>query len=394
MITPSRWMNKIGIGLKTDWVNDLLRCNHFIKIEDYLSASECFPGVEIKGGVNYFLYAESYNSECEYILHQDGTTFKRFEKLDNGTGIIIRDCMAGEILEKVLNEKEPRFSSLVGPLHFFDRDEQLGSNWKGYKQKYDSVHSIKCYINKQMDSRGYGWVKLSDIPKGHLAIPLHKIFIPKAGGSGNDSTIIGKPFYGEPNSVCSFTYIPIGFDSKKHNFTKEQCGNIISYMKTKFFRYLVSIKKKTQDVSSAVFDFVPIQDWSKLWTDEELYKKYNLSADEISYIESRIKPMGQEELFDENSLIDPEFANFDLSECGVKAGDTIIYTPTNAELTVLEDNQVEYGGEAMSLAVFTAGNMPRNRRSKSGVCQGPKYFSYNGTSLYELRRMFSTDKEK
>lgn len=104
--------------------------------------------------------------------------------------------------------------------------------------------------------------------------------------------------------------------------------------------------------------------------------------------------MGQEDFFDEDSLIDPKFASFNLAECGVKAGDTIIYTPTGAELTVLEDNQVEYAGEAMSLAVFTAGNMPRNKRSKSGVCQGPKYFTYNGTSLYELRRMFSDDKKE
>lgn len=112
-----------------------------------------------------------------------------------------------------------------------------------------------------------------------------------AGGTGNDTQILGKPFYGEPQSVCSYTYLVIGYDKEKHNFTKKECENIISYIETKFFRYMVSIKKKTQNTTRELFLFAPIQDFSKPWTDEDLYAKYGLTQEEMDFIESKIKPM-------------------------------------------------------------------------------------------------------
>ena len=98
--------------------------------------------------------------------------------------------------------------------------------------------------------------------------------------------------------------------------------------------------------------------------------------------------MEPDTLFDGDDLIDPEFGNFNLLEYGVKVGDKIVYTPTEAELIVCEDNMVEYAGEQYSLAQFTAKHMPRNKRSISGICQGPKYFTFNGTTLYKLKETF------
>lgn len=112
-----------------------------------------------------------------------------------------------------------------------------------------------------------------------------------AGGTGNDSQILGIPFYGEPNSVCSYTYLVIGYDPVQHHLTKEESMNVLSYIRTKFFRFMVSIKKKTQNTTRDLFQFVPVQDFSKPWTDEMLYKKYDLTQPEIDYIESRIKAM-------------------------------------------------------------------------------------------------------
>jgi hypothetical protein len=93
-------------------------------------------------------------------------------------------------------------------------------------------------------------------------------------------------------------------------------------------------------------------------------------------------------LFDKNETLNPDFGNFDLIEHGVNIGDKIIYTPTNTEVIVREDNKVEVDGELYTLAEFTAKYMPRNKRSVSGLCQGPKYFSFNGITLYKLKDSF------
>lgn len=394
MITPSRWMTRTGQGISDVWVDQMLTCDHFLMIHDYLDAGECFAGVEIKGGVNYFLYSEAYNGKCNHILHRNGEQISRFDKLNSlGVGIVLRDPMALSLIRKVA-VIEPNyyvtgnFSEVVSPQHFFDKDGLLTTSWRGYSKEQNSLYNVKYYLNKTLEKSGIAWIKMSDIPKNVDVMPLHKIYLPKVGGSGNDPYVLGKPIYGEPGSVCSQTYLVIGYKPDKHNFTREECFNIISYIRTRFFRYMVSIKKRTQDNPSGVFQFVPLQDWSKPWTDTELYKKYNLSKEEIDYIESMIKPMGEDALFNTDELINPEFANFNLLEHGVSIGDKIIYTPTGTELTVAEDNKVECNGELYTLAEFTAKHMPRNKRSVSGLCQGPKYFSFNGISLYKLKESF------
>ena len=297
MITPSRWMTKAGQGVSDNWVDKMLQSNHFIEVHDFLEASDCFSGVEIKGGVNYFLYSQEYMGKCHYVLHQNDNVSEREDFLDSvGAGIVIRDSNAMSIIEKIIAVEgeyfnKASFYDIVSPKHFFDKDEKLSSNWKGYSIKRDASHTVKFYLNKRLEECGYGWIKESDIPKGNSALPLNKIFIPKAGGSGTDPYVLGHPFYGEPNSVCSYTYLCLGYDPKKHNFSKRECENIITYIKTRFFRYMVSIKKKTQDASRDVYQFVPLQDFSHPWTDEMLYKKYGLTAEEIAFIESMIRPM-------------------------------------------------------------------------------------------------------
>lgn len=397
MITPSRWLTKDGQGIKDEWVDEMLKGNHFIMLTDFPDASECFPGVEIKGGVNYFLYSNAYIGVCKHIIHQRGGIVGKTGVLDSiGAGIVIRDVNASDILEKIFNVEgkdyinSNSFASLVGPRDFFttkvDGESILGTNWRGYVSERDDKHPVKFYLNRQMDPKGYGWVSESDILKNKQVLNMHKIYIPKAGGSGNDSIVLGKPIYGEPRSVCSVTYLVIGYTG--YFKSKEEAENAISYLKTRFFRYLVSIKKRTQDNPRDVFQFVPLQDFSKTWTDSELYKKYGLSKLDIEYIETMIKPMENEALFESDDLLDPDFGNFILGDYGVDVGDKIIYTPANLEVVVAEDNMVEYGGEKYTLAQFTAKYMPRNKRSISGVCQGPKYFTYNGVSLYKLKETF------
>lgn len=299
MITPSRWMTRTGQGISDDWVDKLIKGNHFVEIHDYLDSTECFAGVDIMGGVSYFLYQLSYEGKCRFVSHSGDSTSTVIDYLDSyNSGIIIRDPKARHIVDKIIEVEgdyynNNTFSSLVGPSHFYDKAGVLNTSWRGYVNKKDNDHSVKYYLNKRVEEKGYAWIKASDIPKNDHTLNRHKVFIPKANGSfGENAPILGIPFYGEPGSVCSQTYIYIGrYEKEKADLSEKECHNIISYIKTKFFRYMVSIKKNTQDAPTAVYQFVPMQDFSHPWTDEMLYKKYGLGQKEIGFIESMIRPM-------------------------------------------------------------------------------------------------------
>lgn len=301
LITPSRWMTKTGQGISNEWVDAILNSNSFISLYDFTDASYVFPGIEIKGGVCYFLIDLKYYGICKYSLYSNHQFTEDNDYLNfRGTGIVLRDSKARSIIDKIssiegdyyLSEKK-NFSQYVSPQHFFDKDGILSTSWRGYEDEKNVEYCIKFYLNKNLTGSGYAWIKESDIPKNRGTVSLHKVYISKAYGAGDTypHQIIGVPFYGEPNSVCSQTYICLGYNPEKHHFSKDECINLISYVKTRFFRYLVSVKKKTQDTTKDLFIFVPLQDFTKSWTDSELYLKYGLTLDEIAFIESMIKPM-------------------------------------------------------------------------------------------------------
>lgn len=299
MIIPSRWMTRTTEGIPDGWVNNILNANKIRIIHDYEASEDCFPGVSIMGGVNYFLWDKDYNGDCEYYYQYTGNNVceKRIGALDpSKLGFVIRDPKSHSIIHKVESiegnyseDVERNFSSLVSPKDFFTNKVCLTSSWDKFSETRDKNFNIKYYVNKQIHKREYGWVAKEQIPKNHQSISLHKVIIPSANGSME--TVLGRPFYAEPNSVCSQTYLVIGYEPKKHNLSQEQCENIISYIKTRFFRYLVSIKKKTQNGPRGVYQLVPMQDFNEPWTDEKLYKKYGLDAEEIAFIESMVRPM-------------------------------------------------------------------------------------------------------
>jgi site-specific DNA-methyltransferase (adenine-specific) len=140
---------------------------------------------------------------------------------------------------------------------------------------------IKVYANKQI-----GFIARQRIPKGHEFIDKWKIFIPEAVGSGNSETDILRPILGAPGSISTETYIMNGpYKNKK------EALNAMSYIKTKFFHFLLGLKKITQHTSQAFYQLIPMQDFSMSWTDTKLYKKYKLTQKEIDFIESTIKTM-------------------------------------------------------------------------------------------------------
>ena len=276
MIVPSRWFAG-GRGLD-DFRDEMLHDDRIRTIVDFPLSSECFPGVEIKGGVCYFLWDKNSSGDCEVkTMRNNKVSVMRRPLLEKGCDTFIRYNESISILRKVQAFNEPTMSNQVSSQKPFG----FRTFVKGRETALPG--DVKLYANKSV-----GYVHRIEITQNISWVDKYKVYITMAYGAGEDfpHQIINKPFLGEPNSCCTETYVVIG-PYENEEITK----NVISYINTKFFRFMVLLKKNTQHASSKVYSFVPIQDFSKSWTDEELYAKYDLDEKEIAFIESMIRPM-------------------------------------------------------------------------------------------------------
>lgn len=285
MIIPARWYagGKGLDGFREEMIND----RHIRVIHDYPNAADCFSGVQIKGGVCYFLWDRDNEGDCEIINHSGQNTSSMIRPIvSKDSPMFIRYNEAISILQKVKALNEKSFAGLVSSSKPFglrtyvtgDKDLQLYGD-------------LTLYANKSV-----GHVRRFNIYHNTDIIDKYKVFISGAYGAGDSfpHQILNKPFIGGPGSICSETYIVIGpFDDK------ESCKNVISYIATKFFRFLVMLRKNTQHATSKVYSLVPMQDFSRTWTDSDLYAKYGLTDSEIAFIDSMIRPMNLKE--DSNS---------------------------------------------------------------------------------------------
>lgn len=277
MIIPARWFSG-GKGLD-EFREEMVHDKCIRNLIDYPVASECFPGVEIKGGVCYFLWDRDNPGECEVkTVKGDKKSILTRPLLEENCDIFIRYNDAITILRKVQAVKEKSFSELVSSRKPFG----LASDFKDFSsENFDNA--IQIYANKVI-----GYIDKNKIKQNKQWINSYKVYISFAYGAGEDfpHQILNKPILGYPNSCCTETYLHIGsFKSK------EETENVLSYIKTKFFRFLVLLIKNTQNATKRVYQFVPLQDFNEEWTDEKLYKKYGLTQEEINFIESMIRPM-------------------------------------------------------------------------------------------------------
>jgi site-specific DNA-methyltransferase (adenine-specific) len=276
MITPSRWFTG-GRGLD-DFRKEMFLDNKIRKIVDFPYSSECFPGVEIKGGVSYFVWNRDSSGDCE-IETRLGNMISKMQRpiFEENLGIFVRFNEAVSILRKAPTSEENSFMNMVSAQKPFG----LRTFFQG--KNIQKEGDVKVYGNKKIS-----FLEESGVEQNKESIKKHKVFITMAYGAGESfpHQILNKPFYGEPSSICTETYLMIGpFSSKKC------ANNVITYIKTRFFRFLVLMIKNTQHASRGVYRLVSLQDFSEPWTDEKLYKKYNLTKKEIAFIESMIKPM-------------------------------------------------------------------------------------------------------
>ena len=290
LIMPSKWFSGGRENLLGSFRRDMLTGGHIRKMVAFTNSNDIFPTVEIKGGICYYLEEGQYNGVCDYVMVQNGKSISAMRDL-NEHDIFIRDTQLANIINKVQARAKKDGVGMVEDIVSSDTPFGIPSNPKVSSKNPIDVSPTRnqeynvelLYIDHLTGTIEY--VREKDIVKNANDIQYPKVFIPKAGGTGNDSKVLGTPTIGKPGSVCSQTFLYAKFE------TEVEANNFISYLKTRFLRILVSAIKTTQDAMSGVYHFVPLQDFSEPWTDEKLYAKYGITPDEQAYIESLIKPM-------------------------------------------------------------------------------------------------------
>lgn len=297
LITPSRWFTgEAQDGSFISLRKFVKEHNHFVSIYNYSIASNVFNNVWIAGGVNYYLYDRDYSGKVDFYTCNNIKKEKQTRDLfEEGLDIVINSGENYAILQKV---RKGDFVSLTTITKGRDAFGITGKNAKNVSEAifFDGAYELRCAHEE------IRYVKKDIITKNMDIANKWKVFISKGnGGAGTlgdekQVAILGKPYLGKAKSVCTDSLIPIGcFD------TEAEALNLQKYIKTKFLRYIVGILKVSQNVYQNVYQFVPLQDfteksdidWSKSVAeiDQQLYAKYSLNDEEISFIESMIKPM-------------------------------------------------------------------------------------------------------
>lgn len=299
MIMPTRWYSG-GKGLD-DFRESMINDKRLAVLHDYLNPDEVFPKTNIRGGICYFLWDKNYGSDSELtevVTHREGEeTVSVMRSLKSGeTEIFVRHKSALDIIEKVnASDDFKSFEDYVSPLRpfgfrgYFTNDDRFRSESKGLNKP------IICYGK----GKKIGYVEESEITIRKKWINRFKVFTSRANNIGtelNDDNL--NTFIGEPGTICTESYMVLGADLK---LERESAITLSKYCSTKFVRFMHSLAKASQDATSKTYKFVPVQDFTRNsdidWTksipeiDQQLYKKYQLSAEEVAFIESMIKPM-------------------------------------------------------------------------------------------------------
>ncbi|MCI6861840.1 MAG: Eco57I restriction-modification methylase domain-containing protein [Prevotella sp.] len=279
MIIPARWYSG-GRGLDA-FRDEMLNDGCLSHIVDYADSRDCFPGVDIAGGVCYFLRNLNNEKECTIENHYKSNVKTSIRKL-NEYSVFIRFSQAIDIIKKVLALKEQTMEEWVySSKPFGFRSFEFGND----KRKSGDV--------EMLGSKGFSYVSKKDVRSNLELIEKWKVVMSKAsaehaGQTDNDGRkkVVSKVEVLKPNQICTETYLLLGtFDEEN------EANNLAGYVKTSFFRFLLSTILLTQNIAKDKFQFVPLQDFSHPWTDEMLYKKYGLTQEEIAFIESMIRPM-------------------------------------------------------------------------------------------------------
>jgi site-specific DNA-methyltransferase (adenine-specific) len=283
MIIPSRWFTG-GKGLD-GFRGRMIADRRLRTIVDNPKVFDCFPGVKIRGGVDYFLWDRDHDGDCEFSTRIDGTIFSTLTRdLREGDGVLVRDNRAMSVISKVTagTRRVEEMCTVTKPFGLTMRSNYPGSVPEPFDGAVPLIYASHV-----------GYSRSDQIQRNHQWIDRWKVLLPMAssGDTAQDSegrlidVVLGEPIALAPGSACTQTYFVTGmFD------TREETENYANYLATKFVRFLVLQRKSTQHVTPDRFRFVPVLDMTRHWTDPDLYEHFKLTDDEIAHIEASIKP--------------------------------------------------------------------------------------------------------
>lgn len=289
MVIPSRWMGGAtrGVGDFNGFRDRMLKDKHLRSLVDFPDPKDVFPGVTITGGVCYFLWDSAYSGDTDVITMRDEQETRAVRQMDE-YDVFVRDNMAAQILRKVESKGEVSITEILTA----DTPFGIASNFDGHRDK-KLKGDISLYYSRK-GKRDISFIERTQITKNSNLIDKWKVLTPSGydGGQKIPYIVLGKPWICPPPAVSTQTFLAFCVDSES------EAKSLESYYRTKFFRFLVSIRKITQNGFRSTYQFVPQQKWDQEWTDAALYKKYNLTEEESNYIEYMIRPM--------NNLVDTD----------------------------------------------------------------------------------------
>jgi len=284
-VTPSRWMAG-GKGLDK-YRRRMLSDKRLRNIVDFPKLYEGFPGVKIRGGISYFLWDRDYHGPCEVQTIWDGQpTGPAVSRYLDTYDILVRRNEAVPILEKIRAKGEPTLDARVSSQKPFG----LRTFFHGKSDSKRLKNPVKLFGSQKVS-----WVERSAIPTNASWIDKWKVLMTRVQGTSAavETKFLSKPIIAEPGTACTESYLVAGlFD------TKAEATNYASYLRTRFARFLVSLRKSTQDAPKHVYGFIPDLPLDQEWTDAKLYKRYGLTKGDIAFMESQVAEHDRE-LFDE-----------------------------------------------------------------------------------------------
>lgn len=277
MIVPARWYSG-GKGLDA-FRKNMLNDDQLNILHDFPDTSDCFPNVNIRGGVCYFLWSKDKHEDCLVFNHKNSVIDSQFRRplLEKDADTFIRYNKAITILRKIQSFSEPTMDDLVSSRKPFG----LPTNFKDFTTTKTKEKNL--YLHRFGDN---GFIGIDQITNNVELVDKVKIFVPYASPGADDypHLVLSKPIVAGVNTVCTETYLIIGL------FDNELIAkNVAGYMRTRFFRFMLLLLRSAQHITKRVYALVPVQDFSILWTDEKLNKKYGITDEEVEFIKTLVK---------------------------------------------------------------------------------------------------------